>query len=112
MLLQLSLFLEDGTEAKAKPINPRFKVHRTSITSIFSELVLRLLLSCLKGTFCSYFSPYLSGLYLNFLLLFILMVSGYIGGDVDVVSGIEIVSVEYKQNLELRVGLGRVLDLG
>lgn len=40
------------------------------------------------------------------------MVSGYIGGDVDVVSGIELVSVEYKQNLELRVGLGRVLDLG
>lgn len=38
------------------------------------------------------------------------MVSGYIGGDV--VSGITVVSVEYKQNLELRFGLGRVLDLG
>lgn len=38
------------------------------------------------------------------------MVSGYIGGDV--VSGITVVGFEYEQNLELRVGLGRVLDLG
>ena len=110
VLLQLSLFLEDDTDARAKPINPRFKVHRTSITSIFSELVLRLLLSCLKRTFCSYFSPYLSGLYLQNENLFILMVSGYIGGFV--LSGITVVSVEYKQNVELRFGLGHVLDLG